>query len=185
MSTSAALNKVARLLPSRPEERLSAPPRKSRESQWRPPLGAGSWGVLRYAARGVPSWLRGFFTSTGTSPKVPSATARPTPPPVSVVPLVSAGRVPRAEGAGRPSGHWGLSEGVLEGLRISRGGSGHRRGVWGGLGTLGALVQDRLCGGVGLTHRAQRGHRVTGSSPRGSHGGWESRGVVHDHRRGV
>lgn len=54
----------------------------------------------------------------------------------------------------------GLPEGVLEGLRTSRGGSSRRRGMWGGLGTPGALLLDRLCGVVGLTQRAQRDHRV-------------------------
>ena len=95
--------------------------------------------MVRCRTKAVLSWLRRFFASTGTSPKAPNATARPTPPPVSVVQLVSTGRVPRVEGAGRPSDHWGLPEGFLQGLRTSRGGSSRRRGMWGGLGTLAGL----------------------------------------------
>lgn len=163
---SAALNKVARLLPARPPGRLRAQPRKSRESERRLPLGAGSRRGVRCAAGGARPWRGRFFTSTGTSPKAPSATARPTPAPVSVVPLVSA---PGVGGRRRSRGHCGLCEGVLGGWGCRRVASGCRRGVWGGPGEL--LCEIDVVGGLAGREGSEVVVRVTGWSLRSSEAG--------------
>lgn len=77
---------------------------------------------------------------------------------------------------GCPKVSWGAGE--------SRGVAYGCWGVWVVRECWGALVRDRLWG-VRLIRRTEGGHRVSGSSSRGSHGGGESRGAALGCRPGV